>query len=303
MPSHLLARLASLAVFFVANVPGTAAYADSTVTTGAFFYQYQGPVGAPIYAGTPPYRDPGNVYSMFQTGIDPAIRVDPQSPYPGYEDPSFAGTGTATVTFPAGGHKIQFWNDYGGGPTGVNVIDINGATTTGVTYDTTTHTSSLFRLATISFTNGSWFGSSPSYDPGYGELYGESHFAFSLIAKPDPFIGSSGFGTYHVWNDTIVLNSTFGAGTPDEFSFALSPWLGSILVDEGITGSVDVWGRIGSLEAVELRNPTAGITLVSAVPEAENYAMMIAGLALVGVASRRTRHRKSGPGLSITRSA
>lgn len=300
MSSQRATRLLPFAALLVANVAGTGAYASSTVYSGGTFYQYAGPVGAPIYSpyasGTPPYRDPANFQSKFQTSyngnfIYPVETVNPQSPYPGYEDASFAGTGTATYHFAHPGNAVTFWNQADGYTSAVNRIEITGATTTDVSYDTTTHTSSLFKLATVSFTNGSWFGASPPYDPGYGNLYGTSNFAFSLIAKPDPFIGSSGFGTYHVWNDTLVLNSTFGANTPDEFSFAYSPWLGSILVDEGITGSVDIWGRIGSLEPVELRNPTAGIMLVSAVPEVETYAMMIVGLGLVGFMTRRAKHR------------
>lgn len=164
-----------------------------------------------------------------------------------------------------------------------NRLTITGAQTSGVTLDPVTFQSDLILLATVSFTNGTWFANSPPTDPGLGEIYGESRFDFSLLAYPDPFIGSSLFPTYHVWNDTLVLTSTRGpANPPDLLTFAFSPFLGSVAVDENTTGSFEIWGRIGSLYPVELRNPSPGVQFVSAVPLPAAWAGMVGALVLLG---------------------
>ena len=168
-----------------------------------------------------------------------------------------------------------------------NTLEITGAVTPGVAINPATGHSGEFKLATLSFTNGSWFSTQPDYNPGLGLLYPESRFAFSMIATPDPFVGTSGFPGYHVWNDTVVLDSVSGPGTPDELWFENSPWLGRLAVNEGVTGSVEIWGHLGSLDPVELRNPSAGVTLIASMPEPETYAMLLAGLGLLAVTSRR----------------
>ena len=63
MSRHILRGVA--ATVLLATV-ACAASAQSTVTTGAFFYRYDGPVGTPIYAGSPPFRDPAQYDSYFQ---------------------------------------------------------------------------------------------------------------------------------------------------------------------------------------------------------------------------------------------
>jgi hypothetical protein len=114
--------------------------------------------------------------------------------------------------------------------------------------------------------------------------------AFSLIARPDPFIGTSPCPGYHFWKQTLVLNSTFGPAAPDMLSFAGSPYLGSVAVNEGVTRTFEIWGRIGSLEPIELHNPSAGVGLLDAVPESESYAMLLAGLCPLGF-MRRQKNR------------
>ncbi len=186
--------------------------------------------------------------------------------------------------------RVSFWNSIDGAKQPVNALEIVGNVTQGVTLDPATHKSGLIKLATISFTNGDWFGVQPTYDPGLGPLYAESSFAFSQIARPDPFIGTSHYPGYQLLNETLVLTSTFGPATPDLLSFAGSPFLGSVAVDEGATGTFEIWGRIGSLEPVELRNPSASVSLLAAVPEPESYAMLLAGLCLLGF-MRRQKNR------------
>lgn len=63
----------------------------------------------------------------------------------------------------------------------------------------------------------------------------------------------------------------------------------------GNTGSVDLYARIGSLVPTAFKNPSGGVFLsasldpiVSGVPEPDTYALLLAGLALIGsVGARR----------------
>jgi hypothetical protein len=267
------------------------ALADSTVTVRGDFYQYEGPVGAPIYSGSPPYRDPALFESFFRIPLGPAVSVKPMFPHPGYESTDYIGSGSAVVNFYNteglfANPQVEFWNTVDGLPDGLgNSLAISGTVTPGVSIDPATHRSDAFHLATMHYDNGSWFGSQPRYDPGLGPLYGVSRFAFALLAEPVPYIGTptnpGGVSQYHFWNDTLVLTSTFGAGTPDLLTFENNPGLGTVSVAEGIRGSFEIWGQIGSLEPVELRNASTGVTLLAAVPEPETYAMLMAGLGLV----------------------
>jgi hypothetical protein len=90
--------------------------------------------------------------------------------------------------------------------------------------------------------------------------------------------------------DELVLRSVAGAGTPDVLYFANTPGLGAFSVAEGVTGSVEIWGRIGSLVPVELRNPSAGVTLIPA-PE-PSLGALLGAVALVA-AGRRGMRRAS----------
>jgi hypothetical protein len=262
----------------------------STVTTIGYFYGYEGPVGAPIYAGSPPFRDAAPYASMFLLGVGSntqQIQITPQVPYPGYEDPAFAGTGTVQASL--GGYavdtaRVEFWSQITPGQDEThNVLQITSTITPGIAVG------DVFKLATISFTNGDWFRVEPLYDPGLGPLYPESLFSFALFAYPDPIIGSGylpGPPPYHLWTDALELRSVAGAGTPDRLSFSNSPALGSFTVAEGVTGTVEVWGRIGSLEPLELRNPSAGVTLLPA-PEPGAGALLCVGGVLVALRARR----------------
>lgn len=284
--------------------------AASVVTSGGLFYRYAGPVGYPIYK-TPsgPQRDGAESYvSVFRDGtLGGTVRPTPADPYPGYGASEFAGAGTAVVNlsgFGWVGTTVQFWSEVNGLQEGSpNMLSITGTTTPDVAIDPATGKSDLFMLATITFTNGDWFSVSdslsPPYDPGYGPLYPESLFEFSLLARPEPFIGNSGFPGYHVVNDALVLQPTFGAGTPDNFYIRDNPQLGMIAVAEGVTGSVELWGRIGSLELEEFRNPSLGVTLLPpieapAVPAPPTLWLIGAGLLATGALRRR---RETGDAL------
>jgi hypothetical protein len=301
---HCLHRILAAAVAVGVGVP--VLQAASVVTTGGFFYSYFGPVGYPIYASQAgPYKDAASAYDSYFSTNSGLQLLPPQWPYNGYEDSSFNGAGFASLQF-APSQMVEFWNRVENTvDTSHNRLTINGAVTPGVAIDPLTNRSNLILLATVVFLNGSWFGSEPAYDPGYGPLYGESEFEFSLIATPVPFIGSPAFPgppPYHVWNDTLMLVSTFGANTPDRLYFQNSSWLGPVNVGEGVNGSFEIWGRIGSLEPVELRNPSQGVTLGdgSAVPEPST--LLLAGLGLLTVLICRRPAKRSGrPGFEIHR--
>lgn len=277
------------AIAWVVLAMAAASSRASTVTTVGTFAGYSGPVGAPIYVGSPPYRDTSQYDSTFAVGIGTVqtLVVAPQTPHPGYEDPAFNGTGTAVASFvglPVDTSRVEFWNRVDSSfDESHNTIQLTGTVTPNVAVG------DLFHIATLWFTNGSWFLSSPPYDPGLGPLYPESRFAFSLVANGVPVIG----GGAHGWLDELVLRSVGGAGTPDILYFANTPGLGAFSVAEGVTGSVEIWGRIGSLVPVELRNPSAGVTLIPA-PEPSLAALLGSG-ALVAAVRCRTRPALRAP--------
>jgi hypothetical protein len=301
-----------MVTFLLLLVAAVRVEAASVVTSGGLFYQYTGPVGYPIYK-TPsgPQRDNAESYvSVFRDGtLGGTARVTPADPYPGYEASKFEGAGTAVVSligYQWVGTTVQFWNEVNGIREGsASILSITGNTTPGVTIDPATGKSDLFKLATISFTNGNWYSVSdsslPPYNPGYGPLYPESRFEFRLSAMPDPMIGNSVYDDRHVIRDALVVESTFGAGTPDNFYIRSNPLLGRLSVPEGGTGTVDLWGRIGSLELVELRNPQGeGVTLLPpietpAVPAPPTLWLLGTGLLATAGALRGRRETKDRP--------
>jgi hypothetical protein len=71
------------------------------------------------------------------------------------------------------------------------------------------------------------------------------------------------------------------------------PELGQIRVYEaasglGNTGTVELYGRAGSLIPTAFANPT-GSVFIQAVPEPQTYLMMVGGLTRVGWMARRRR--------------
>ncbi len=304
-----------LVTFLCLAVAAVRLEAGSVVTTYGAFYEYYGPVGAPIYkTSNGPQRDPAAFVNKFHDPWlgkhvevpDPNIVIDPHE---GYESPEFAGAGVALVGLNDFGRTVEFWSAIRTATIDVdegmrNILTITGTVTQDVAIDSSTSKSDLFKLATISFANGSWFSISdslsPPYNPGNGPLYPESLFEFRLDAMPVPMIGNGTLADRHVIYDAIVLESTFGDGTPDYFYIRSNPLLGRLSVPEGGTGTVDLWGRIGSLELVEFRNPQGdGVTLLPpigtpAIPAPPTLWLLGTGLlATTGVLRRRSRSPKT----------
>jgi hypothetical protein len=80
--------------------------------------------------------------------------------------------------------------------------------------------------------------------------------------------------------------------------------LGSLLtgyfaVNEGATGSVEIWGQLGSLRVLEYRNPVNGSIVseipTSAIPELAAYLQLLVGLGILA-AGRRMLIRLGGAG-------
>ncbi|MBP6422552.1 MAG: PEP-CTERM sorting domain-containing protein [Propionivibrio sp.] len=125
----------------------------------------------------------------------------------------------------------------------------------------------------------------------------------------------------HSFNGRISLKANFNGGTPEEGAdyFTVQDSAGATLTSLGSvrvydwdycpesdptapncnTGSVDVIGHIGSLHLDRFENAAGGAFIdgsvapgLAPIPEPETYAMMLAGLGLLGFVARRRKHSK-----------
>jgi hypothetical protein len=145
-----------------------------------------------------------------------------------------------------------------------------------------------FLIGTFTLQNGNWFG-------GLGE--GDSLFTFSVTtSSSDPLFDG------HTFSDTIVFHVTqFAPGnTPqqnaDVFSFLGRSDLGTMSVYESSDsptgsniGTIDFYGRIGSLIPTRFANAAGGAFIGATVPEPGIHTLILAGLGLATFASRRRR--------------
>jgi hypothetical protein len=295
----------ALVVAFFATLPA-AAVAQSTVQSGGTINSYSGPLGVGITSdGTQPVQGTGSSWFRDRATGDSASFA-PSVEYEGYPWPAFNNAGTGFVplvggpgtpgwTRPVwtGSGGIDFWTLEGNtqqpAPSDVNTLVFRPNDSSNVVLG------SLFKIATLEFTNGTWFGSTPPIDPGNGPLYEPSVFGVSLSALPNPQIGTPTFplSGIHQWNGALTLTSTFGPNTPDYVSlsslFGGSP-AGYFAVNEGATGSIEIWGKLGSLLVLEYRNPVNGSIVseipTSPVPEPSVYLQLLLGIGVL-VAGRK----------------
>lgn len=171
-----------------------------------------------------------------------------------------------------------------------------------------------FKLGTLTFQNGGWFGAGDSAafntptDLSFtlstvssdGAQFNQTIAGIIRMSVNSPFPNDLGtLGGLEAEADWISLYSS-AAGVQFQafrvFDRGFAP--------AGFTniGSVDVYGRFGSLELVDFRNPLSGfltdsnsvlppvVTPPQGVPEPANWVMLIAGFGLVGAAQRHRRH-------------
>jgi hypothetical protein len=145
-----------------------------------------------------------------------------------------------------------------------------------------------FKFGTFTITNGIFFFqanfdmtfTTVSTDPAFnGRTFSDS---LSYIVTPN-----NGVSTFDD-ADYIEL-----ANHPD-----LSP--PQVRIDEGTTGTVDLYGRVGSLDPLFFANPTGGVQLAAPVPEPSEWLLMLTGMAATLWLVRRRRYSGSIPAALMT---
>jgi len=285
-------RLATLALLVSVSVCGGAS--AGTVTISAGFGEYSGAVGNGVgIAGD-------RVYQSFMNGsniapIEPIPGLESLFIPPDLEDPDSVGQGIGRGIVPLGGaSSVDFstsvYNPADDSTTfgGANLISFAPGPAVDVAVG------GEFLLGTFSFLNGEWWAASPIHD-----------FTMEMVTH-----SSDGALNGHVFSDTLILNITFNGGPPenkaDFFYFAGRPDLGSMRVYEnqdGLSnyGTVELYGKIGSLIPTRFANPTGGVFLdpsidpfpfqPATVPEPSTLGMVSLALIMFGVGCIYHRRR------------
>ncbi len=184
-----------------------------------------------------------------------------------------------STTF-ASTQSVDFYGTFNGSSLGDNLIQFTPAGTQEV--------SGLFQefqLGTITYTNGSWFGTS-------------ADFTLSLTTESSDFTLSGS-----AFNGTVHLNITpndFVQNTPQQnadcLSFTGYEGLGQFCVYElpgsptgTNTGQVKLYGMIDALVPTRLDNATDGGFVVSSTPEPVSVVLTGTGLGLLALVRRRAR--------------
>jgi hypothetical protein len=237
----------------------------SLITISGNFGQYIGPVGYP--PGHPEYN--GNGPTLFN-----GVQVDPTSPS------SRPGVGLVTHDFAPGTSSVEFWIE--------NAFEVRNLLQFTPAPEQDVQLGQEFLIGTFTVQNGNWLG---------GLSEGDPRFTFSAItSSSDPSLDG------HIFSDSIEYRITQNDATnppqdnADLFFFLGRPDLGSMSVYElfdspigSNLGSIDLYGRIGSLIPTRFANAQGGAfigSLPAAAPEPGISALLIAGLAVI---SRRRR--------------
>jgi hypothetical protein len=290
-----LAFCLSIGVFF--SMTASPALAGFVEITGGF-YEYTGAVGYGSDAQIFGELD----YRSYMNGMT----VTPSSPIPGLEsiftppdpnDPNSVGTGIGIGTASLGGaSQVSYYTSYFNPATQtwtdgqLNLLGFTPGPQANVAVG------QEFLLGTISLQNGVWFATDPIHT-----------FTIELTThSTDPALDG------HTFSDTIVLNVTPNAiGTyppennADIYTFANHPELGSIRVleaDDGNPfGTVQLFGKIGSLDPTRLANPAGGVFLspsldpfpppgTTPTPEPGPFVLLVSGL-VTGALTRLLRRK------------
>lgn len=282
------AKTAVLAVWVSLSLTGLASAEVVTITAG--FNEYSGAVGNGTgVAGDLVYQSIMNGNSIAPSEALPGLESSFIPPDP--NDPSSVGQGIGRGVVSLGGSSsVDFYTSYynpndftthDGIP---NLIAFTPGPAANVSVG------SEFLLGTFTLQNGEWWAASPIHQ-----------FTLEMVTHSvDPALDGK------VFSDTLILNITPNGGPPevraDIFYFAGRPDLGSMRVleqfDGNNYGTVELYGKIGSLIPTRFANPTGGVFLSTStepfpipptnpVPEPGTLMLLTSGLfALVGY--RRT---------------
>jgi hypothetical protein len=193
--------------------------------------------------------------------------------------PDSNGFPQGELSLPAGTQSVEFKNR------GVGLPNFNTPSLiafSGTDQPNPASTLDKFLLGTLTLTNGIFF-----FQAGVD-------IEVSTASDDPGFDGK-------VFNDILqyIVTPNNGISHEDDADYAIfvgRPELGKVRVYEaasglGNTGSIELWGRVGSLIPTEFRNATGGVFLDSftAVPEPGVASLLAVGL--LGLVARRPRRR------------
>ena len=314
---HSIARLCAVAGLSCAACLIPAARAG-TVDIAGGFTQYFGPLERPS-------GPPGSSLDRQTTFSIPGYSFA-ASPYEAYPDlPGYwsVGIGAGNAGFVSGVVETQpaidFYFNTPSGPQTRNSISFTPTTGANV------NVGDLFKLGTFTFTNGGWLG---------GDGLPDSFFVMALrTVSADPDLNGHDLITYlglHVTTGYSPDSSAYSADPVDNADYIYLdsdpfhtldsdpfPTFGSLAIIgyAGVyeaepalqppggsnTGSVDLYGKIGSLIPTGFANPQGGAILRSSipvvandvvantVPEPASWALLLAGSGIVSAVARRRR--------------
>jgi hypothetical protein len=253
--------------------------AASPVTVTGLFTSFSGPVGQ----GNVPGVGPDTFTYVNGETVAPQTPIAPITGMPAWFT-QFPEVGTATVTFGTPVSEVDFWTTTEAIESPHNLVRFTPAPVQEVAGP-----GIEFLLGTLTLTNGTFWGGR-----------GDHSFGLTVTANGGPL------GT-HSFSDTLVYAITSNVLDPelaaDVFYLTGRPGLGSIRVfesrDGNSTGSVDLFGKIGSLTPTRFANPTGGVFLSPDVPQPPSVpepAMLgMVAVALGAVAARRRRGTAAPP--------